>query len=94
MSGEVTLQDLKTFSEELFHPDHGASERHAVIIQMNDPSNDMEMFFHYSDYELFLSYINGNPLFQKDLKRVSSIAKYAYLKPPIWFHYNLYSCSF
>jgi hypothetical protein len=32
ISGQITLQALKNFCEELFHPDHGSYDRHAVII--------------------------------------------------------------
>lgn len=56
----------------MFHPDHGSYDRHAVIIQLNDPANDMEMFLHNPSYELFISYINGNPIISKDLKRADT----------------------
>jgi len=44
----------------LFHEDHGVQDRHAVILQPVDPSNEMEMFFNEPDYENKITYINGN----------------------------------
>jgi len=39
ISGEVGLQALQTFAEELFHQDHGKQERHAIILQDKEPDN-------------------------------------------------------
>lgn len=40
-----------------------------MIIQYNDPPTEMGMFLHDPNYELFICYINGNPISLKDLKR-------------------------
>ena len=32
VTGQVVLSALKNFCEELFHPDHGIQEKHAVIL--------------------------------------------------------------
>jgi hypothetical protein len=32
ITGYVMCKALKTFATELFHPDHGSSDRHAVVI--------------------------------------------------------------
>ena len=32
ITGYVVCKALKTFSQELFHVDHGSSDRHAVVI--------------------------------------------------------------
>ena len=64
---------MKNFSEELFHPDHGIQERHAVIVQPHDPSNEMEMFLHDPNYETAIKYISGNPMTNKCLERADII---------------------
>ena len=33
IAGEVQINALKTFAEELFHPDHGNCERNAILLQ-------------------------------------------------------------
>lgn len=69
ITGQVVIQALQNFSEELFHIDHGTQDRHAIILQPNDPSNEMEMFLHDPTYETCIRYINGNPMLNKDLER-------------------------
>lgn len=69
VTGQVVLSALKNFCEELFHPDHGTQEKHAVILQFCDPSNEMEMFFSEPDYEKKVTYINGNPMVSTSHKR-------------------------
>ena len=42
--GDISLDSLKSFCQELFHPDHGTQYRHAVIIQSSLPSRELELF--------------------------------------------------
>ena len=72
ITGYVVVQAIRNFCEELFHSDHGSQDRHAVIIQPFDPPVDMEMFLHDPNYEIFINYLNGNPIMSKDLKRADT----------------------
>lgn len=42
--GKLSVSVVSNFCQELFHPDHGSSDKNAVIIQKNTPSNEMEVF--------------------------------------------------
>lgn len=66
-------QALQNFSEELFHIDHGSSDRHAIILQPFDPSNEMEQFLHDPKYETNVKFINGNPMYNNNLARADVI---------------------
>lgn len=67
--GIVSVDSLKNFCQELFHIDHGLEERNAVIIQQILPSQEMKIFLHSGKYEVSLKYLQGNPIFEKDLER-------------------------
>lgn len=69
ITGHVVCKALKTFCMELFHQDHGSSDRHAVVIQPNDPNNEMEIFLRDPNYEFCVHFLNGNPIDSKDLER-------------------------
>jgi len=69
LCGRIQLGGLKNFCNELFHEDHGSSEKIAVILQHKDPPNKMQMFLKEPKHEMFLVYLNGNPMLEKDLKR-------------------------
>ncbi|MCQ2815745.1 MAG: calcium-activated potassium channel [archaeon] len=66
LTGDISLDSLKSFCHELFHPDHGSQRRHAVIINNNTPSHEMEMFL---NNEQNVYYLQGDPLQEKDLLR-------------------------
>ena len=72
ITGYVVVQALRNFCQELFHQDHGAQDRHAVIIQPADPSTEMEMFLHDPNYEFFIHYLNGSGIIGKDLSRADT----------------------
>jgi len=38
ISGQVVIQALDNFCQELFHIDHGSQDRHAIILQPHDPT--------------------------------------------------------
>lgn len=67
--GDIELSSFKNFCKELFHPDHGNSDKNAVILQYHLPSIDMELFLRNPRYEIYLKYLKGNPLEKKDLDR-------------------------
>ena len=66
LTGDIALDSLKSFCHELFHPDHGNQYRHAVIINNECPTHEMEMFL---NNEQFLYYLQGDPLNETDLIR-------------------------
>lgn len=71
--GHVGVAALKNFCAELFHQDHGNQDRNAIILQQTTPSAEMEIFLHSPQYELFLTYLQGNPMIDKDLKRAMTV---------------------
>ena len=72
ISGYVSVAALKNFCVELFHPDHGSQDKNAIILQQNNPSVEMINFMHQPQYELHLTYLQGNPLSDKDLRRAAA----------------------
>lgn len=70
--GHLSVAALRDFCNELFHPDHGSQDKNAVIMQAVDPSVEMESFIHTPQYELFLTYLKGNPMIDRDLKRAKA----------------------
>jgi hypothetical protein len=73
ISGQVRENALKNFCYELFHPDHGTQDKNAIIVQNDLPSQDMRVFLHAGAFEVFLKYLQGNPLLEKDLLRCDMI---------------------
>ena len=69
LCGAVSVDSLKNFCQELFHVYHGLQDRNAVIIQQSLPSQEMKIFLHSGLYEVSLKYLQGNPIFEKDLER-------------------------
>jgi hypothetical protein len=67
--GDAPLDAIKIFLEECFHIDHGTQETNLVIMRNNPPSEEMNALLKSSTYESRVSFIQGNPLFQRDLKR-------------------------
>lgn len=69
LTGDISLDSLKSFCLELFHPDHGSGYRHAVILSNTCPSREMEIFL---ANEQFIFYLQGDPLNEKDLLRADT----------------------
>jgi hypothetical protein len=67
--GHVGVESLKNFCNELFHPDHGTQDKNAVIMQNTLPNQEMKVFLHAGTYEVSLKFLQGNPIFEKDLSR-------------------------
>lgn len=72
ITGNVVVPALRNFCLELFHPDHGSQDKNAIILQQNNPSVEMETFLHNQQFELYLTYLQGNPMLDKDLKRAAA----------------------
>ena len=72
ISGDVQLQALQTFAEELFHEDHGNTERHAIILQDVEPDTQIEMFLHDPKFQHRVRYLQGSSCMnQSDMERAS-----------------------
>ena len=67
--GNVSVEALVSFCEELFHVDHGSNEKNVIILDKNKPNPDMRLFLHAGKYEMNLKYLEGNPMNEKDLER-------------------------
>ena len=65
--GNITVNSLRSFIQELFHPDHGSQYRHAVIISPFIPTKEMEIFL--NENKNFIYYLQGSPFQEKDLLR-------------------------
>eukprot|EP01022_Parablepharisma_sp_SALTPOND_P016481 TRINITY_DN2420_c0_g1_i1.p1 TRINITY_DN2420_c0_g1~~TRINITY_DN2420_c0_g1_i1.p1 ORF type:complete len:1016 (+),score=87.41 TRINITY_DN2420_c0_g1_i1:1170-4217(+) len=72
ITGSLEIQPFKFICQELFHPEHGTQDKHIVILQNKAPDLATEMFLRHSDYELFMTYIQGNPFDTKALIRASA----------------------
>lgn len=70
--GNVGVEALRSFCNELFHPDHECADQNAVILQQNVPSAEMEIFLRNPVYEIYLKYLQGNPMSERDLKRAAT----------------------
>lgn len=70
--GDIEITSFKNFCKELFHQDHGNSDKNAVILQYNPPNIEMELFLRDPRYEMYTFYLQGNPLIEKDLERAQA----------------------
>ena len=73
ISGEILTESINNFCKELFHVDHGISNKNVVILSPNIPSNEMLLFLHSGKNESNLKYLQGNPNKSKDLERADII---------------------
>ncbi|CAD8212795.1 unnamed protein product [Paramecium octaurelia] len=69
--GYVSVASLKNFCNELFHQDHGGQDKNAIILKPSIPNTEMEDFLHNERYEMFLIYLQGNPMIERDLRRAA-----------------------
>ena len=65
--GNVSVGTLSVLLKEYFHPDHGESERHCIVLMPKSPDNSMEELLKL--YKNKLYYLEGNPLKFNDLQR-------------------------
>lgn len=59
ITGTVSDTALQNFLVELFHPDHGPAQKHAVILLPTRPNNHMEMVLRNSEYSSNVFYLQG-----------------------------------
>ena len=69
--GYISVDAMISFCEELFHVDHGQTEKNVIILDKNKPSQQMKMFLHAGKYEMNVKYLEGNPMNEKDLERAA-----------------------
>ena len=67
--GNINVESLISFCEELFHEDHGKSEKNVVILNKEEPNQEMRLFIHAGKYEMNLKYLQGNPMDENNLER-------------------------
>ena len=65
--GNVSVGTLSVLLKEYFHPDHGESEKHCLILMPKSPDSGMEELLKL--YKNKLYYLEGDPLKFNDLQR-------------------------
>ena len=58
--GDLDSTDLFDFFSELFHEDHELSNLHAVILQPNQPSNELHKILRDPLFSLMLHFLEGS----------------------------------
>ena len=69
LCGDISVEALISFCEELFHVDHGKNEKNVIVLNKNNPTQKMKLFLHAGKYETNIKYLQGNPMNDKDLER-------------------------
>ena len=67
--GDAPPEAIKTFLTECYHSDHGFTETNVVIMRNHVPSEEMNNILKLPNFENKVTYIEGNPIYNKDLKR-------------------------
>ena len=69
-TGQITFEALKNWWDDLFHEDHGIEAKTLIILQPGDPNPTLEIFLNgnRNKYEIFITYLNGDPLSKSGLK--------------------------
>lgn len=69
-TGQITLDALKNWWDDLFHEDHGIDAKMLIILQPGDPNSSLELFLNGTKhkYEIYLTFLNGDPLSKAGLK--------------------------
>jgi acetyl-CoA C-acetyltransferase/potassium large conductance calcium-activated channel subfamily M alpha protein 1 len=67
--GKFDVETLNCFCTEIFHNDHVNIDKNVVIVDMKTPDLKMEKLLNDQKFEIFLTYIKGNPKHQKHLDR-------------------------
>ena len=70
--GDVGSSALDDFFEELFHEDHEMTNLYAVVLQPSAPSYEMLQILKHPILSQVVSYLEGNALNEKDLKRAKA----------------------
>jgi hypothetical protein len=70
------VSGVKEFFQELFHEDHNSMDRNAVVLAKGLPSSEMQALLSHPKFSFGLTYLDGNVMNPKDLKRAAaSLAK-------------------
>lgn len=67
--GKFDVHTLRSFCIEIFHNDHVNLDKNLVIIDPQTPDLKMEKLLNDQQFEIFLTYIMGNPKHQRHLDR-------------------------
>jgi acetyl-CoA C-acetyltransferase/potassium large conductance calcium-activated channel subfamily M alpha protein 1 len=99
--GYITLSGINDFCDELFHPDHGKTEKNVVILNKAPPSQDMRIFLHTGKYKHNVTYLEGDisncyDLERADITKAKAIIvladKYTCV-PLVCDLWNIYNCA-
>jgi hypothetical protein len=71
--GNLTSASLTEFFSELFHIDHEIRGLHCVILQPSLPTNEMRIILKSPQFHSLITYLEGSPLNDNDLKRADVI---------------------
>ena len=63
-----SCSEIELFTE-LFHEDHDAQDLHAVVLQPEAPSFGMDTLLRHPHYAERITYLEGSPFQEHDLKR-------------------------
>jgi hypothetical protein len=67
--GDLNSSSIHEFFEELFHEDHDATNLHAVVLHPGLPSHEMQAIMKDPKFMLSVTYLEGIPLNDNDLRR-------------------------
>lgn len=67
--GDAPPEAIKTFLTECYHSDHGFTETNVVIMRNHVPTEEMDDILKMPNFENKVTYIEGNPIYNKDLRR-------------------------
>ena len=67
--GDLNSCSLHEFFEELFHEDHDADNLHAVVLHPGLPNHEMLSIMKHAQFMLCVTYLEGIPLNDNDLRR-------------------------
>ena len=55
--GNISIESLKYFWQEFFHPDHGPQNLHTIILNQHNPPRGMEAFLQKPEIKNHLFYL-------------------------------------
>jgi len=73
LCGKGSANKLLRFLSEFYHQDHGEQRAKVVILMPEEPSSEIEtMILKDPEYDERVQYVKGNPIYDKDLRRVAA----------------------